>query len=164
MTYKERMIEDIRACLEATEVQPILFVGSGLSQRYCGLPNWQGLMEILVELCPKFSRKFAFYEQSHARDYKSMASDFASVYADWAWDTVGRNSAFNDSLFKAGIPSDIYLKTVVSDFFKNRTQSIDLTQSPMYCEIQALQKIKPHALITTNYDLILEKNLLIIKV
>lgn len=58
MTYEQQIINDITVTLEALQVQPILFIGSGMSQRYFDAPNWKGLMELLAEKCPKIPKKF----------------------------------------------------------------------------------------------------------
>ncbi len=46
-TYVKEMSDDISTCLDSMGVQPILFIGSGLSQRYCEGPSWDSLLNIL---------------------------------------------------------------------------------------------------------------------
>ncbi|MDN3454214.1 hypothetical protein QL966_11840, partial [Psychrobacter sp. APC 3350] len=106
MSYKEEITQDIAEIMTDLEVQPILFVGSGISQRYFDTPTWQGLMKILVKTCPELNkRKFAFYEQQYRRanltDYTLMASSFVETYSDWAWETMDEdNSIFPPELFE----------------------------------------------------------------
>lgn len=154
--YVEKIKDDLINCMESLQVQPILFVGSGLSQRYCNLPNWQGLMEELAEVCPNIKRSFAYYEQSYDSDYKRIASDFSSIYSEWAWEIKDTADTFPPDLFKKGTPKDIYLKHIIAKKFREKTESLDLSNSPYAEEIESLKKIKPHAVITTNYDLVLE--------
>ena len=50
--YQEEIIEDVKSCLENLQVQPILFMGAGISQRYIKAPDWEGLLKQLAEICP----------------------------------------------------------------------------------------------------------------
>lgn len=78
MSYKDEITQDIAEVMTDLQVQPILFIGSGISQRYFNAPSWKGLMKKLVEMCPELSNKrFAFYEQQFREgndtDYTQMA-------------------------------------------------------------------------------------------
>ena len=147
MTYEQLIINDITVTLEALQVQPILFVGSGMSQRYFDAPNWKGLMKILAETCPKIPKKFAYYEQQfqteNGVDYMAMASSF--------------NEYFPKELFESGINKEEYIKHIVSIIINDISNNAIPEKSPLYEEIKLLQQIKPHAIITTNYDSVLEK-------
>ncbi|HEE5436319.1 TPA: SIR2 family protein [Acinetobacter baumannii] len=157
ISYIEKIKDDLQNCMESLQVQPILFVGSGLSQRYCNLPNWQGLMEELADECPNIKRSFAYYEQNYDSDYKRIASDFSSIYSEWAWEVKDIEDTFPANLFEKGTPKDIYLKHIIAKKFREKTESLDFSKSSYAEEIECLKKIKPHAVITTNYDLVLEK-------
>ena len=154
--YKEKIIKDIQNCMESLQVQPILFIGSGLSQRYAGLPNWQVLMENLANICPLIKRDFAYYEQNYNFDYKKIASDFTSMYSEWVWEVKENGGYFSNELFEKGNQKDIYLKHIIANFFKENSEKFEVNEI-LASEINALQKIKPHAIITTNYDLICEE-------
>lgn len=162
MSYKEYISEDISEIMTDLEVQPILFIGSGMSQRYFQTPSWQGLMKILVKKCPTLKdKRFAFYEQQHkvnqSTDYTAMASSFVEHYSDWAWSNVDEEeSIFPEELFGDDVQKQDYIKYIVSDYFKEVTESIDLNTNEKKEEIQFLKDINPHAIITTNYDGALE--------
>ncbi|CAM3415386.1 hypothetical protein GCM10016272_01570 [Psychrobacter glaciei] len=162
MGYKEEITQDIAEIMTDLEVQPILFVGSGISQRYFKTPTWQGLMKLLVKKCPELNkRKFAFYEQQYksdnSTDYTLMASSFVEIYSNWAWETMDEDDCiFPPALFEDNAKKQDYIKYVVSKYFEEVTNSIDLESNDHKDEIESLRKIKPHAVITTNYDGALE--------
>lgn len=162
MGYKEEITQDIAEIMTDLEVQPILFVGSGMSQRYFGTPTWKNLMKLLVEKCPELNeKKFAFYEQQFrgvdSTDYTLMASSFVEAYSKWAWDTMDQDPAiFPNKFFEDDAQKQDYIKYIVSEYFKEVTSSIDLESNPHHSEIKILQNINPHAIITTNYDGALE--------
>lgn len=162
MSYKEEITQDIAEVMTDLEVQPILFVGSGLSQRYFDTPTWKGLMKLLVEKCPELDKKkFAFYEQQfrndNLTDYTLMASSFVEIYRNWAWETMDEDtSIFPQELFDDNAQKQDYIKHIVSNYFEGVTNSIDLESNHHKEEIKALKDINPHAIITTNYDGALE--------
>ena len=57
--YHERIREDIATCMDTMGVQPILFIGSGLSRRYFLAPSWEGLLQKLVDECPLIEKDYA---------------------------------------------------------------------------------------------------------
>lgn len=160
MTYEQQITDDIAVTLETLQVQPILFVGSGMSQRYFHAPNWKGLMQILAETCPKIPKKFAYYEQQFQKentvDYMAMATSFIDAYSEWAWEDE-KNEYFPEELFESGTNKEEYIKHIVSKKIEDISNNAILEKSHLYEEIKLLQQIKPHAIITTNYDSILEK-------
>lgn len=162
MRYKEEITQDIAEIMTDLEVQPILFVGSGISQRYFNTPTWKGLMKILVEKCPELNkRRFAFYEQQYkndeSTDYTLMASSFVDKYSNWAWKSVDEDgSIFPSELFEDDAQREDYIKHIVSKYFEEVTGYIDLHSNEYKKEIEALRKTNPHAIITTNYDGALE--------
>lgn len=56
--YQTEIIEDIKSCLEGLQVQPILFMGAGVSQRYLKAPDWENLLKYLAETCPLITRPY----------------------------------------------------------------------------------------------------------
>lgn len=137
-------------------VQPILFIGSGLSQRYYGGPSWTSLLSTLAEQCPTIERDFAYYNQI-CDSLPEIGSIFAAKFQEWAWEE-GRES-FPAELFKTSARADIYIKYTVASYFEALVSSADATKASVRFseELEALQKIRPHAIITTNYDRFLEK-------
>ena len=153
--YRERISRNIRECISRLNCQPILFVGSGLSKRYFSGPSWDELLTRLALKCPEIDRDFAYYKQL----WKSplvVGEKFAKYYQQWAWGS-GRNQ-FPESMFSDDTAEEDYIKFSISEELKSVTPTTlsDVLDQHNLNELQALQSIKPHSIITTNYDNFLE--------
>ncbi len=144
--YQSDVTDDIQACLESLECQPILFIGSGLTRRYADGPDWEGLLQNLMAQCPEIKRPFAYYTQKK-ETYIDIGTILSEAYRDWAWGD-GRDE-FPEMLFSENYSGDIYLKYKIADFFKH----LELVNNEEFSdEIKALKAIYPHSIVTTNYD------------
>lgn len=154
--YVEYYSEDIRETLQHGGCQPILFVGSGLSKRYFGAPNWLELLSEMKKFCPKIEKEFAYYVQT-LQDPIKIGEVFSELFSEWAWSEGKEN--FPERLFSNEFNKNIYLKHQVSELFKKILPSdISALSKTMHGEELALLKnINPHAVVTTNYDQFLEE-------
>lgn len=154
--YQDETTDEIKSLIADLNCQPILFIGSGISRRYFGGPSWDELLEALVERCPLCDKQYAYYKQKHGSPLETGTA-LSSLYFEWAWST-GQNE-FPKEIFEKNSPQDAYLKYYIAEHLKKITpQSAMNLQDPDHkAEIAALQKVRPHAVITTNYDLFLEK-------
>jgi hypothetical protein len=159
--YIEDVTEDIKICIEDMKCQPILFIGSGISKRYFGGPNWEELLKEMANNCPLIDKEFAYYKQIAKREAKDIVFPhigkiFADCYREWAWEQ-GRNS-FPQNLFMDDTPHEVYLKHKVSEYLESiLPESIESIEDlELRNEIESLRGICPHALVTTNYDCFLE--------
>lgn len=151
--YKEEVIREIHNCIEDMSCQPILFIGSGLSRRYINAPNWEGLLEKMAEMCPDIQNPYAYYKQT-IKDPIAIGSKLAELYSNWAWNNQDN---FPKELFDASYTSDVYFKHKICDLLSNITpKDIRNLDERWNEEIVALKEIRPHAVITTNYDQLLE--------
>ncbi len=154
--YQERIQDDIATCMDTMGVQPILFIGSGLSRRYFLAPSWEGLLQKLVEECPLIEKDYAYYKQKFHSPIE-IGTAFADIYREWAWGE-GKDS-FPEELFSPTQPAEIYIKYRVATFFEGLLSSAvakDAKEAHRE-ELESLQKVRPHAIITTNYDRFLEQ-------
>lgn len=154
--YVAEVAEDIGEIIQQYGVQPILFIGSGLSKRYFGAPNWDELLEHLAAKCSTIDKGIGFYKQSLG-DAIHVGEEFANLYQQWAWSS-GHNE-FPDEMFNnPNVGKNDYIKFKVAEYLKSLTpaDAAAFATSQYGKEIESLQKIKPHAIITTNYDQMLE--------
>jgi hypothetical protein len=154
-TYRAEITADIESCVSQMGCQPILFVGSGLSKRYFGGPSWDELLGTLGKECPLIDKDYAYYKQT-LKTQLAVGEEFARFYQQWAWDK-GKNQ-FPAEMFSDAVPVQAYIKYKIAQHMTSLTPT-DLSVSgdkAMTAEIIALQGIKPHAVITTNYDRFLE--------
>ncbi len=155
--YQAEVAEDIATILETASCQPILFVGSGFTRRYAKGPNWEELLTALAKACPLIDKDFAYYKQTYNGDLKKIGTVFTDLYRDWAWSTKGKNK-FPDEYFTAAHASDVFIKHSVAEQLKNLgpNKAGSYGSAELDEEIAALKKISAHAVITTNYDELLE--------
>src|SRR5690625_304640 len=102
--YKERLSDSLRTCKEEMGVQPILFFGSGMSQRYIGTPTWKELLSILCEECPEIENPISYFEQQCDSNVE-IGTQLAEYYRRWAWKKRDKFPAY---LFESGVPGDAY--------------------------------------------------------
>ena len=154
--YMKEMSDDISTCLDSMGVQPILFIGSGLSQRYCNGPSWDNLLNTLAEKCPVIDKEYAYYKQKHG-SLIEVGSEFSESYREWAWGE-GKDQ-FPAKLFSESQPPEIYIKYKVSEYFENIINADSYGKAKVLYpdELPALINTRPHAIITTNYDRFLEE-------
>lgn len=138
--YQTEIIEDIKSCLEGLQVQPILFMGAGVSQRYLKAPDWENLLKYLAETCPLITRPYGYYSQTRNDNKPLIASDFSESYAEWAWD-VG-TSRYPEQYFNGKSSKDIYIKHEIATLLNNLSDSVDFSAMEYTEEIEKLKKSK----------------------
>lgn len=154
--YRLEVTADIGQVLSAAQCQPILFVGSGFTKRYANGPSWEELLTRLGKDCPLIDKDFAYYKQANGGDLKKIGSVFSDLYREWAW---GKGKAqFPNEYFNADAPPDIFIKHTIAESLGNLGPDAKGSYgSPeLDAEIEALKSISAHAIITTNYDQVIE--------
>lgn len=151
--YQKEISEDIAETLKRLQSQPILFVGSGFTLRYAAGPTWIELLSDLAKKCPLIDKDFAYYLQKHNNDLPEIGSVFADQYFEWAWTPAGKKS-FPAELYVEGVPRDAFIKFAAAQRLKNL--SSEKATAALKSELGALTGMGAHAVITTNYDNLLE--------
>jgi hypothetical protein len=153
--YRMEATADIAKTLSDGGCQPILFIGSGFSKRFISAPNWDELLSAMAAICPRIKKGYAYYKQTFGDPIKIGAA-FAEEFKEWAWDD-GKNE-FPPELFDAKQPTDIFLKFKVAEYLTKLTPDNlgGISDASLMRELVALMGIHPHAVITTNYDRLIE--------
>ena len=153
--YRAIVVADIETCVSEMGCQLILFVGSGLSKRYISGPSWDELLAELAKRCSLIEKDYAYYKQRF-KDPTLIGKEFARLFQEWA---CGEGKTqFPSEMFASEVSAQSYVKYAISMLLHKITpQTIDHIQDQsIKAEIRELQNIRPHALITTNYDQLLE--------
>lgn len=152
--YLSDSLTRMRTTIDDSGTRPILFVGTGMSKRYINAPSWLGLLEYLINKNPNCRYPIAYYTQNSS-DNPEIASQLVNEYKTYAWDHY-KNNIYPETLYQTTISPSMFLKYEISEYLKSLTQFVD-SESHLYEEeLVALKKLQPHAIITTNYDTLLE--------
>lgn len=136
----DEMIRDLKTA-------PLLFVGAGLSRRYRGLPSWR---ELLEQFAPKSVDQ---YLAAAGGDYPSAGTEIANdFFARWWKDKKYENSRQQHSALVGTGGKHGPIKVEIARMPGMRGPSTLLPN-----EIAALKAVKPEAVITTNYDNLMEE-------
>lgn len=155
-SYKLKADAAIRDLLLNFECQPILFIGSGISRRYFGYPNWSELLEAMFDKLPEGAGAYEYWRQKLDDNMVEIGSVLSDLTFEWAW-KEGRNH-FPPEYFSSKVSKDVFLKHMVCEHINAATPKIqDITDANLEKELAAFAEIKPHAIITTNYDIFLEQ-------
>ena len=154
--YQDEVTADIAKVIADARCQPILFVGSGFTQRYTGGPSWEGLLRLLAERCPLIDKNFVYYMQTHKDDLLKIGSVFSEKYHEWAWNAGKEN--YPHEYYEANMPSDIFMKHEIAEILRGLgpNENGSYGSEALDAEISALKAISAHAIVTTNYDEVIE--------
>lgn len=151
ITVTEQIVGEL---LGNFDCQPVLFVGAGLSRRYLGTPDWEGALRVALEHVGEKAPDYDYLKQKHSGDPTLIGSEIAEIIFEWAWDEG--KSQFPEESFTTESKS-IFLKYILADHLAKSTPDTLDSESNSYSEeFKSLQSIRPHAVITTNYDHLLE--------
>lgn len=154
ISYQLMADASIRDLLLEFECQPILFIGSGISRRYFGAPTWRELLQLIFGQLPDGKDSFEYYRQKLDDDPVAIGAALVDIVFEWAWKEGRAN--FPPEFFSTKLNKDCFLKYLACKYIDEITpKAIDL-EGDLSKEISSLSEIKPHAIITTNYDLFLE--------
>jgi len=140
------------AVLEEQSALPYLFVGSGMSRRYLGLPDWPGLLRHFAE---EIGVGYDYLAATANGNYPLLARLLAERFHEawWTEDKFALSRARNSS----ETPSqESALKIAVSQFIEDHealTSGRPGVDDPdLANEIQLLRAAVIDGVITTNYD------------
>lgn len=144
------MIEGI---LEDFDVQPVLFIGAGIARRYIGAPDWEGALKIALDAVGSSKPAYSYFAQKYGDDKVKIGTAIADLVFEWAW---GEGKEwFAPELFE-GTDPHVFMKAIVANHLERLAQEAGQLDDDFAAEVAALKSIRPHAIITTNYDSLLE--------
>lgn len=153
--HLEKSLEKIKEYLFERRIRPILFIGSGFSQRYINSPTWKELLEQLIHENSDINKPLQYYLQQYGEDYPNIASVLTEKYREYAWEHIETSDEFPEFTFESESNS-IHLKYKISSILKEKMNSFDTENNELNNEINLLKDLNPQAIITTNYDNLLE--------
>ena len=139
---------------------PVLFIGSGLTRRYLGLPNWEGLLRNYCVKSP-----YEYYYNKAERECRDCPDMILPKTADYI-EADFNEAYFTESKYKESrkkhaddISEKISpFKFCIADFFEEKSETF---QDEYVQEIELFKNIgnkNISCIITTNYDLFLENS------
>lgn len=141
--------------LSRYECQPVLFIGSGLARRYMGTPDWEQALRFILAEIGQSDDKFDYLKQKHSQELIDVGTEVCDLAFEWAWG-AGK-SRFPTKLFDC-TDKAVFAKYILADAIHKTTPPDRASFDTKFDEeLKALVAIRPHALITTNYDLMLER-------
>lgn len=151
--YKARNLEFIEAMLQGVVARPVLFLGSGISRRYVGGPSWMELLAALADRAGLSKDRLTFLAQKAGNDPIILGTLLSEDIFEWAW-TTGKNN-FPSEYFTDRYEKTIFIKKLASDYLAE-TAAAHTASKAERAEMDILSKVSPHAIITTNFDPLIE--------
>ncbi|RKD94756.1 SIR2 family protein [Halopiger aswanensis] len=155
-SHRQWATKKLKETIDEYDLRPILFIGSGISQRYLDdAPSWDGLLRELINECPDthIDYPLEYYKQKYSNP--RIGTEIADAYAEWAWE-VRETSIFPDWTYEHE-NREVFLKQKVSEKFDDLSPDSIEDFDKNIEEAKILQEIGPHAIITTNYDTVIEE-------
>ena len=153
-SYQAKNLELIRSTIDEMGCRPVLFVGSGMTKRYLGGPDWLTLLREVSRRAGLTDDRFNFLAQKGDNNPIQIGSLVSEEVHAWAF-AAGRNS-FPADYFSAGVDKDAFVKYLACEVMNELLPNLDSLTGDLKSEIEAFKKIGPHAIITTNFDAFLE--------
>lgn len=152
--YLNERFSQLKTNMYDSGCRPILFVGTGISRRYINAPDWNGLLDILIKKNPNIKYPLGYYLQDSS-DLSEVASKIIEDYFNFAWENK-ENDTYPQELYEYPDKS-IFLKHTIAEEISKYMEGFEIENHLYKEELDLLGNLRPHAIITTNYDTLLER-------
>lgn len=143
--------QELTSLLERKKSAPFLFLGSGFSKRYIELESWEGLLSKFCEHLKNYSYYKSKANGCIEESAKHLADDFFEHWWSHSDYEVSRSEdpklSFRDSP----------LRYEIAKYLAAKTENIPLESLALYEELELLKECEIDGVITTNWDLLIEK-------
>ncbi|CAG5010795.1 hypothetical protein DYBT9275_04816 [Dyadobacter sp. CECT 9275] len=139
----------LKNMLSSSECPPFLFVGSGVSIRYCSIPTWIGLLKGFVENNKEcFKHKFGYYSSKCSNDPLKIASSLAEEFHAHWWQSDEYEDSRNDYSEIASKDIETAFKIELAKYVETRKQLNEGLEE----EISLISQAVISGILTTNWD------------
>ena len=143
--------QDLTVLLERKTSAPFLFLGSGFSKRYIDLEGWE---ELLTKFCLNL-RNYSYYKGKADGCIEESARHLAEDFFEHWWSHSDYENSRGDN---PNLPyKDSPLRYEISKYLKSKTESTPLDSLKLYTELELLKECEIDGVVTTNWDLLIEK-------
>lgn len=152
---------NFQAVVKGFNTTPFLFIGSGFSRRYYGLPDWLGLLRTFVYRLSDDEFAFHKYMNEAERDLPPGGNKLARVASlimkdfDARWFDDVNFRKLNEKFKSMMKPGDSPFKLEVAQYIEENSNVISLMEEEL-AQFKELSKRSLAGIITTNYDELLE--------
>lgn len=145
--------ENLRAHFSKFNTSPFLFIGSGFSRRYMGLPCWE---DLLKESCKtlSLSMPYNYYKSNASSELPKVASLMGRDFNNIWWESENFSESRKDFEDKAQTEFSP-LKYEISKRIRNAENL--LVDTHLEKELKLLKKVNIDGIITTNWDCLTER-------
>lgn len=143
---------DLLTHLEQFHTAPFLFIGSGLSRRYLGLEDWEWLLRRFASLT---RRPYEYFRSSANGKFPKITTEIAKEFHDLWWDSDSYSESRNQYSTEA-LTNQSALKIEISKYLIEAS-SKPVEGSQLLEEVELLRRSTVDGIITTNWDLFLER-------
>ena len=133
----ETKLNEMTRIITKRQKHPILFVGSGISIRYLGIPTWKDLLKKIAE---KADCDYDELEKKYGNNLPIIAQELEYLVVRKAEEKIVESKE---------------RKEILRDVIVSIMSKFQLTNQHNN-EIEEFKKMRPEIIITTNYDMLME--------
>lgn len=156
----ENYIMNIENIVEKFNATPFLFIGSGITRRYCGLPDWKGLLEHFAKEIRNDEFSYSAYENKASKmecpvGLLPKVAELIQADYDEKWFENKQIRTVNQELMEQIKEGLSPFKAELANYIKEKC-CINSEYDSEIAMLSALSDKNIAGVITTNYDSFLE--------